>query len=119
MNRPDGAGLPGLPSGADEPVFAEPWQAQAFAMVVALHDRGLFAWDEWASALSAELKRSDADPHGQDYYAHWLAALEQLLAEKAVAGAPEVEALAEAWQRAAQATPHGKAIVLENDPLQG
>lgn len=119
MNRPEAAGLPGLPPGADEPVFAEPWQAQAFAMVVALHDRGLFAWDEWASALSAELKRSDADPHGQDYYEHWLAALERLLASKEVADAPEVEALAEAWQRAAHATPHGKAIVLANDPLTG
>mgnify|MGYP003710284767 CR=1 FL=1 len=73
--------------------------SQAFAMVVALHDRGLFAWDEWASALSAELKRSDADPHGQDYYEHWLAALERLLASKEVADAPEVEALAASGKR--------------------
>ena len=108
-----------MPPGADDPVFAEPWQAHAFAMVVALHERGLFTWAEWATALSAERGRADADPHGQDYYAHWLAALERLLADKDVAGALEVMALAEAWQRAAHATPHGKPIELANDPLHG
>jgi nitrile hydratase accessory protein len=107
---------PGLPKDADGPVFAEPWQAQAFGMVVALHARSLFSWDEWAQTLSAELKRGDADPHGHDYYEHWLRALERLLAAKEVAGAPEVDALTEAWQRAAHATPHGKPILLENDP---
>ena len=108
-----------MPPGADDPVFAEPWQAQAFAMVVALHERGLFTWAEWATALSAERARGDADPHGQDYYTHWLAALERLLSDKDVAGAPEVMALAEAWQRAAHAPPHGKPIALDNDPLRG
>jgi len=109
--------LPGL--SADAPVFAEPWQAEAFAMVVALHERGLFSWSEWAEALSAEVKQPGAAEDGHDYYAHWLAALEKLLAAKGVAPPRDVDQLAAAWQRAAHATPHGKPIALENDPLRG
>jgi nitrile hydratase accessory protein len=104
--------------GVDEPVFAEPWQAEAFALVVALHERGVFSWSEWADALSAEVKAPGAATDGSDYYLHWLKALERLLSAKGVAGPAEVEALAAAWQRAAHATPHGKPIVLENDPLR-
>ncbi len=110
MNRPD------LPPGLDEPAFAEPWQAGAFALTVALHEKGLFSWGEWAQALSAEVRTPGAASDGSDYYRHWLAALEKLLAAKGVAEAPEVDAVAAAWQRAAHATPHGKPILLENDP---
>lgn len=102
--------------GVDEPVFAEPWQAQAFALVVALHERGLFTWDEWANVLSAEVKSPDAATDGSDYYEHWLAALEKLLSMKGIAEPSEIETLAQAWRRAANATPHGKPILLENDP---
>jgi nitrile hydratase accessory protein len=105
-----------MPPGVDEPVFAEPWQAQAFALTVALHEKGLFSWSEWAETLSAEVKKPEAAADGHDYYDRWLAALEKLLAEKGVAQAPEVDAMASAWQRAAHATPHGKPIRLENDP---
>ncbi|MEQ1950469.1 nitrile hydratase accessory protein [Mesorhizobium sp. CN2-181] len=115
MNRPEAAAsVPGL----DDPVFAEPWQAEAFALVVALHERGVFSWGEWAEALSAEVHRVYAAPDGHDYYEHWLAALETLLAKKGVAPAADVDALAAAWERAAHATPHGKPILLENDPIQ-
>ncbi|KZE36037.1 nitrile hydratase accessory protein [Chelatococcus daeguensis] len=105
---------------ADGPVFREPWEAEAFAIAVALNEAGLFTWREWAEALSRAIRRAQAagDPDlGDSYYHHWLAALEQLVAEKGVA-APE--ALAErcaAWDRAARATPHGQPILLENDPL--
>jgi nitrile hydratase accessory protein len=105
---------PRLPPGVDEPVFAEPWQAQAFAMTVSLHAAGLFSWSEWAAALSSELKGEAADGH--DYYEHWLAALEALVRQKGVADAATIEALTAAWHRAAEATPHGKPILLENDP---
>ena len=105
-----------LPPGIDEPVFSEPWQAEAFALTVALHERGLFSWNEWAQALSSEVKKPGAASDGSDYYQHWLAALEKLLAEKGVAQAPELDDLAAAWERAAHATPHGKPILLENDP---
>ena len=100
----------------DAPPFAEPWQAQAFAITVALHERGLFSWAEWAAALSTEVKRPGAAEDGGDYYEHWLRALEALIATKGVAEAADVDALAAAWERAAHATPHGKPILLENDP---
>ncbi|WP_281358735.1 nitrile hydratase accessory protein [Phyllobacterium pellucidum] len=106
----------GLPSQGGSPAFVEPWQAEAFAMVVALHDRGLFTWDEWAHALSAELKRPGALEDASDYYHCWLEALETLVVTKNVAARSEVEALAASWQRAAHATPHGEPIRLENDP---
>lgn len=107
-----------MPVGIDERVFSEPWQAEAFAMVVALHERDLFTWAEWAERLSAEVKRPGAATDGSDYYTRWLAALERLLAEKGFAGRDEVDAMASAWERAAQATPHGKPILLENDPVR-
>lgn len=100
----------------DAPVFAEPWQAQAFALVVALHERGLFTWSEWAAALSKQVASPGAASDGSDYYQHWLAALEALLAAKGVAGQDTIDALTASWRRAAQATPHGKPIRLENDP---
>lgn len=105
-----------VPPGIDAPVFAEPWQAEAFALTVALHDKGLFSWSEWAEALSSEVKKPGAAADGSDYYEHWLAALEKLLASKDVAQAREVDTVAAAWERAAHATPHGKPILLENDP---
>ncbi len=105
-----------LPPGMDEPVFAAPWQAQAFALTVALHERGLFSWSEWAAALSAEVKAPGAAPDGSDYYDHWLRALEKLLAARGLAPPKDVDDIAAAWQRAAHATPHGRPILLENDP---
>jgi nitrile hydratase accessory protein len=100
----------------DAPVFAEPWQAEAFAMVVALHERKLFTWEEWAQALSARLKRPGALDDGSDYYQCWLEALESLITEKNIAVKSDIDLLAASWQRAAHATPHGQPIRLENDP---
>jgi nitrile hydratase accessory protein len=102
-----------LPHGMDEPVFAEPWQASAFAMTVALNERGLFDWREWAEVLGAELKSGD------DYYDCWLRALERILSAKAAISDGEISRLAAAWKRAAHATPHGQTIALENDPQYG
>ncbi len=102
-----------------EPVFAEPWQAQAFALVVSLHQRGLFTWTQWAQALSQHIAQAQAcgDPdHGNTYYAHWLAALEALLQQHGVAQAGELQAWAQAWEEAAEATPHGQAIPTPNAP---
>lgn len=113
MNQPDPSGAQSL---LDAPVFAEPWQAEAFALTLALHEKGLFTWAEWAETLSAEVKAPDAKADGSDYYDRWLVALEKLLAAKGVTQKPEVDTLAAAWHRAAHATPHGKPISLENDP---
>jgi nitrile hydratase accessory protein len=107
--------VPGLPRDADGPVFAEPWEAQAFALAVALHERGLFTWPEWAEALAREIERARAagDPDtGATYYNHWLAALERLVADKQVADAGTLAAYADAWGRAAGRTPHGTPIEL-------
>ena len=107
--------LPGMPHDGGEPVFAEPWQAQAFAMALALHQRGLFTWIEWAETLAQQITAAqaagDADL-GDTYYRHWLAALEALVAAK---GASTSEALArtrDAWDHAAERTPHGQPIEL-------
>src|SRR5436305_14308164 len=80
--------IPSVPSDDDGPVFREPWEAQAFAMALSLHERGLFTWNEWATALAEEIKRAQAagDPDtGETYYRHWLAALERLIAATGVA----------------------------------
>ena len=112
---------PGLPlwaaaDGETAPVFAEPWQAQAFAMTLQLHQRGLFSWPEWAGALAAQIQaaqqQGDADL-GNTYYQHWLAALESLVASKGAARADELARCALAWQHAADRTPHGQPIVLQ------
>ena len=111
--------LPDLPCDVEGPIFAEPWQAQAFAMTVALHQSGLFSWSEWAEALSREIKQAQAegDPdRGDTYYDHWLKALEKLVIAKGVADEELLSALRDAWDRAADATPHGQPILLENDP---
>jgi nitrile hydratase accessory protein len=116
---PDLGALPELPRRAGAPVFREPWEAQAFAMAVQLHERGIFTWSEWAEALAAEIKAAQAagDPDtGDTYYRHWLAALEKLVAAKALASRVELETRRDQWDRAARATPHGQPIELGNDP---
>lgn len=108
---------PQLPISDDgEPVFPEPWAAEAFAMTVHLHEKGLFGWNEWAEALSAELHTPGRAEDGSDYFDCWVAALSGLLVAKGIADADAILALQQSWQRAAEATPHGKPIALENDP---
>lgn len=97
-----------LPKDADGPVFAEPWEAQAFAMAVKLNEAGVFGWNEWAETLGAELKAQPQRP----YYESWLAALERLVQAKGVMSEAERLARVEAWDRAARATPHGQQIEL-------
>ena len=107
--------VPGIPSDADGPVFREPWEAQAFAMALALHKRGLFTWPEWAAALADEIKRAQAagDPDtGGTYYRHWLNALERLVTEKGIADARLLARYHDAWDRAADRTRHGDPIEL-------
>ncbi len=107
--------LPQLPRDDGGPVFAEPWQAQAFALAVRLSEQGHFTWKEWAAALAAELKaaadRGEPDD-GSRYYHHWLAALERLVAEKSLADPAALAARKEAWAEAYRRTPHGKPVEL-------
>ncbi|HEV8016036.1 MAG TPA: nitrile hydratase accessory protein [Stellaceae bacterium] len=107
------AAVPGLPVNAEGPVFREPWEAQAFAMAVALHDRGIFTWSEWAQTLGAEIKRAQAagDPDtGDTYYRHWLAALERIVAAKQLSDPATLRRYSDAWSHAARRTPHGTPI---------
>jgi len=109
------AAVPGIPRDAEGPVFNEPWEAQAFAMTLALHERGLFSWPEWAATLGEEIKRAQAagDPDtGETYYLHWLATLEGLVARKGVASMDTLHRYRDAWDHAADRTPHGKPIEL-------
>lgn len=110
--------VPGIPRDLDGPVFREPWEAQAFSMALALHQRGLFTWTEWAATLADEIKRAQAagDPDtGETYYRHWLAALERLVAEKGIATRDMLARYRDAWDRAADRTPHGTPIELSPD----
>ncbi|MCP5271121.1 MAG: nitrile hydratase accessory protein [Burkholderiaceae bacterium] len=113
---PDLSALPGLRLGDDGPIFGEPWQAQAFALVLALHERGAFSWPEWAAALTAAIRDAQAqgDPDdGRHYWQHWLNALESLVLARGLGDAAQLQALATAWAEAAERTPHGQPIVLE------
>ncbi|CAD5374904.1 Nitrile hydratase accessory protein [Rubrivivax sp. A210] len=112
MNAPE----PLLPPGHEEPVFREPWEAHAFALAVSLHQRGLYTWPEWAATLAEEIAtaqaRGDAD-RGDTYYRHWLAALERLVQAKGASSADELTRYRDAWDHAADRTPHGRPIELQ------
>lgn len=111
-----------IPRDDGGPVFREPWEAQAFALAVRLHEAGLFGWDEWAAALSAEIKSAQAcgDPDtGETYWRHWLAALERLATAKGAVTAHELDRRRDAWDRAARATPHGEPIELGRERPTG
>jgi nitrile hydratase accessory protein len=122
LSRPDPirepeslAALLSLPRDAGGPVFAEPWEAQAFALAVKLSEQGHFTWKEWAAALAEELKsaanRGEPDD-GSRYYQHWLAALERLVAAKGLSDPAALNARKEAWAEAYRHTPHGKPVEL-------
>ena len=105
-----------VPRNNDGPVFREPWEAQAFALALSLHERGVFSWTEWAATLGEEIRKAQAagDPDtGETYYHHWLAALERLVAAKGVADPQTLARTRDAWQRACVRTPHGSPIDLQ------
>jgi nitrile hydratase accessory protein len=122
LSRPDPipesknlAVLPNLPRDEGGPVFAEPWEAQAFALAVKLSEQGHFTWKEWAAALADELKaaasRGELDD-GSRYYQHWLTALERLVTAKGLSDLATLQARKEAWIEAYRHTPHGKPVEL-------
>lgn len=124
MSRPEdvfaaAAQVAPIPVCADGPVFSAPWEAQAFAMTLRLHERGVFTWGEWADALATAIRNAQsAGDHddGSTYYAHWLSALEAISAGKGVTSTAALEERRLAFDRAARATPHGEPVLLENDP---
>ncbi len=108
MTNPDLKTLPEMVLVDDEPVFNEPWEAQAFAMVIDLHQKGAFTWTEWANALSTQIHGSET----RDYYQHWLHALESLVAEKQLTSTEALLNKKAQWHEAASKTPHGEPIEL-------
>jgi nitrile hydratase accessory protein len=116
LNTPD-LNLLRLPRDQDGPVFAEPWQAQAFALAVRLSAQGHFTWKEWAAALADELKaaadRGEPDD-GSHYYEHWLAALERLVTAKGLSSPAAMQQRKEAWADAYRRTPHGQPVELRD-----
>jgi nitrile hydratase accessory protein len=109
LNPPDPVSSP------TDPVFAEPWQARAFALALKLSEQGHFTWDEWTAALARELKavadRGEPDD-GSRYYHHWLAALETLVIKKGLANPTALGERKVAWSDAYRRTPHGKPVEL-------
>ena len=99
-------------------MFAEPWEAQTFALAVKLSEQGHFTWKEWAGALAGELKaaadRGEPDT-GSHYYHHWQAALERLVTEKGLADPESLHARKQEWADAYRHTPHGKPVELRRD----
>jgi nitrile hydratase accessory protein len=107
--------IPGIPRDSDGPVFAAPWQAQAFAMALTLQQRGIFTWPEWAEMLGTARFRAatqGAPDTGETYYQDWLATLEQMVTAKGLTDAAALNRTRNAWNRAAERTPHGTPIEL-------
>jgi len=110
--------MPRLPGDDSGPIFAEPWQATAFALAVRLSAEGHFTWQEWATTLADELKtaadRGEPDD-GSRYYHHWLAALERLVVDKRLSDPATLLARKEAWADAYRHTPHGRPVALTEE----
>ena len=109
--------LPGLSTDDDQPVFASPWEAQIFALVVGLHQQGCFSWPEWTECLSAEIAalrtKSEADL-GDSYYRLWVIVLERILTGKSIVCSDDIQNCATKWRKAYLNTPHGLPVLLES-----
>ena len=95
---------------APEAPFEESWQAQLFALTVALNEAGQFTWTDWAAVFGPRVRNVGAEA----YWTVWSEALIALLEERGIAGSSDVQELTEKWQAAARATPHGQSIELSN-----
>jgi nitrile hydratase accessory protein len=108
------------PPGSGDPVFREPWEAQAFAMTLLLEARGAFSWAEWTQALGEEIRQAqragDSDL-GETYYRHWLAALERMVTAKGIASPAALLEARHALRRAAARTPPGTPITVSAQDL--
>jgi len=75
----------------EEPVFAQPWEARAFALAVQLHSDGHFTWPEFSQALAKEISANAED----SYYCLWLRALERIVVDKRIVDAQDVRGVAD------------------------
>lgn len=109
MSASEWKNLDGMPLEGDEPVFEEPWQAQAFAMAVTLNEQNVFSWNEWAQMLGTNIAAEPGDP----YWSRWLATLEDMMLRQNITDEDAIERRTQHWQEAAARTPHGQPIELE------
>ena len=109
---PELARLAPIPRDDDDPVFPAPWAARGFALTVAVNERTVFSWSEWAEALGAALAAEKTGSDSEAYWRAWLAALETVLARHDLVGSAELLRMQQAWRSAAKGTPHGEAIEL-------
>lgn len=117
-DRPGSISDPRIPHDDGGPVFNAPWEAQAFAMTLALEEQGVFGWEEWSATLAEEIHRAEragAPDLGDTYYLQWLRALERLVARKQLTTAESLARYRDAWARASERTPHGSPIELRPD----
>jgi nitrile hydratase accessory protein len=112
LSLADTTALPAVSLEAGTPVFAEPWQAQAFALVHQLHASGMFSWEEWTNTLAVELQRDGEPDDGSRYYEHWLAAMERLVTAKSLVAPSSLLERKQAWKEAYRRTPHGQPVDL-------
>ncbi len=72
----------------DDPdlIFAAPWEAKAFAIIVKLAQDGHFSWADWVACFSREVAAATAAAErgepAPSYYEQWLTAAETLLVER-------------------------------------
>jgi nitrile hydratase accessory protein len=120
LSAPDALeAIASIPRADDGPVFPAPWAARAFAMAVAMNERGVFTWSEWSKRLAPQVAADIADEpaDAEAYWRAWLAALEDILGDKQVAARDALLDLQERWREAAERTPHGQPIELPENPL--
>jgi nitrile hydratase accessory protein len=68
--------------GEADAAFSEPWMARAFALALALSEKGLFSLKDFHAALIESIGRHEKDgciAAETDYYTHWLEVLTALL----------------------------------------
>jgi len=117
--RPEQVGELALPVDETVPVFAAPWEASAFAIVLALHRAGRFEWRDWVELLAQEIGSAEPDPTGELYYERWTRALERLVAKIGLLTPDAIDARSQAWRAAYLATPHGHEVLLDNAGHRG
>jgi len=127
LNQPEAAQrcamqLPAAFRDENEPVFAEPWQAQAFALAVSLIESGIVSWPQWAQTLGDEISHAadhGIEQDGSGYYELWLRALERLVTAEGLLASADLSELKEGWRQAYSSTPHGKPVHLSGGLIDG
>jgi nitrile hydratase accessory protein len=107
-----------LPISDEEPAFAEPWQAEAFATAMVLSRAGVFTWKEWTETFGEEIKRHPqraGEEAGAAYYRQWLAALETLLSVRGLVNTSEIAETQEHWRRSYLNTEHGMPVAFSRN----